>query len=83
MPAKILPIDIANPGGTTSNHYPAVQRLGELVHFVDVGGIAVDEAPGLELLVRGLQAQHTGDDDLLTAALPLFNTLYAALVTTP
>ena len=58
---------------------PALTRLGELVHFIDMGGIAVDEAPGLELLVRGLQAQHAGDDALLSAALPLFDTLYAAL----
>ena len=62
---------------------PALQRLGELVHFIDIGGIAVDEAPGLEMLVRGLQAQHAGDDDLLTAAIPLFDTVYAALRTTP
>lgn len=61
----------------------AIRRLGELVHFIDVGGIAVDEAPGLELLVRGLQAQHLGDDELLAAALPLFDTLYAALKASP
>lgn len=58
---------------------PALQRLGELVHFIDIGGIAVDEAPGLEMLVRGLQAQYAEDDAILAAALPLFDTLYAAL----
>jgi hypothetical protein len=62
---------------------PALRRLGELVHCIDIGGIAVDEAPGLELIVRGLQAQHAGDDALLAAALPLFDTLYAALRTSP
>jgi hypothetical protein len=62
---------------------PALQRLGELVHFIDIGGVAVDEAPGLEMLVRGLQAQHAEDDALLAAALPLFDTLYAALRTSP
>lgn len=62
---------------------PGLQRLGELVHFIDVGGIVVDEAPGLELLIRGLQAQHPDDDALLAAALPLFDTLYAALRPTP
>jgi hypothetical protein len=62
---------------------PALKRLGELVHFVDVGGIAVDEAPGLELVVRGLQAQHPDDDALLGAALPLFDALYAAMRTQP
>lgn len=62
---------------------PVLQRLGELVHCMDIGGIAVDEAPGLALLVRGLQAQHAGDDALLAAALPLFDTVYAALRTAP
>ena len=59
----------------------ALVRLGELVHFIDVGGIPVDEAAGVEMLVRGLQAQHASDDALLAAALPLFDTLYAALGT--
>jgi hypothetical protein len=58
---------------------PGLKRLGELVHFVDIGGIPVDEAAGLELVVRGLQAQHLDDDALLDAALPLFDTLYTAL----
>jgi hypothetical protein len=58
---------------------PALRAVGQLVHHIDVGGIPVDEAPGFELLVRGLQAQHRKDDELLAAALPLFDTLYAAM----
>ncbi len=58
---------------------PAIRGLGQLVRYVDIGGIPVDEAPGLELLVRGLQAQYRSDDALLAAALPVFDTLYAAL----
>lgn len=58
---------------------PGIKRLGHLVHFVDVGGIPVDEAPGLELVVRGLQAQHADDDALLAASMPLFDALYAGL----
>lgn len=60
------------------NSDPALQRLGALVHYIDVGGIPVEEAPGLERLVRGLQAQHADDDQLLQAALPLFDALYIA-----
>ena len=60
-----------------------IKRLGELVHCIDVGGIPVDEAPGIETLVRGLQAQHAKDDDLLDAAVALFDTLYAALNARP
>jgi len=57
----------------------ALRALGRLVHGIDIGGQAVDEAPGIELLVRGLQATHRKDDELLAAALPLFDALYAAL----
>ena len=58
---------------------PAIRRIGDLVHYIDVGGTPQDEAPGLEMLVRGLQAQHTDDDALLRAATALFDTLHAAL----
>ncbi|MDM0052603.1 chromate resistance protein ChrB domain-containing protein [Variovorax sp. J22R115] len=58
---------------------PGIRRLGELVHYIDVGGIPVDEAAGIETIVRGLQAQHDKDDALLAASLPLFDTLYAAM----
>jgi len=58
---------------------PALARLGELVHFIDVGGFPVDEAAGLETLVRGLQALHVDDDALLAAALPVFDALHAAM----
>jgi hypothetical protein len=59
---------------------PAIRRMGELVHYIDVGGLPQDEAPGLELLVRGLQAQHADDDALLRAAIALFDTLHASLL---
>lgn len=57
----------------------ALKRLGELVHYIDVGGIPADAAAGVEAIVRGLQAQHPKDDDaLLAAALPVFDALYAS-----
>jgi len=62
---------------------PALQRLGQIVHFIDVGGLPVDEAAGIETLVRGLQAQHPKDDALLAATLPVFDALYTALNTQP
>ena len=58
---------------------PGIKRLGELVHCIDIGGIPVDEAPGFEMLVRGLQAQHADDDALLAASLPLFDALHAGM----
>lgn len=57
---------------------PALRRLGALVHELDVGGAPVDEAPGIELLIRGLRARHADDDELLAAALPLFDALHTA-----
>ena len=58
---------------------PALRRLAGLVHYIDVGGIPVDEAPGFEMLVRGLQVRCPGDDQLLAAAVPMFDSFYAAL----
>ena len=58
---------------------PALRRLAGLVHYIDVGGIPVDEAPGFEMLVRGLQVRWSGDNQLLAAAVPLFDSFYAAL----
>lgn len=63
--------------------HPGLKRLGALVHVLDVGGLPLDEAPGLELLVRGLQALHADDDVLLAAALPLFDTVLAGLTPEP
>ena len=60
-----------------------IRGLAELVRCIDVGGIPFDEAPGIEMLVRGLQARHAGDDALLNAALPMFDALYAAAKARP
>lgn len=57
----------------------ALQQLGLLVRCIDIGGVPVDEAPGFEMLMRGLQARHPKDDALLAAALPAFDACYAAL----
>jgi hypothetical protein len=54
---------------------PAIARQVQLMHFIYMGGIAVDEASRLELLVRRLQAQHADAPALLAAALPLFDTV--------
>jgi hypothetical protein len=62
---------------------PELVRLAQLVHYIDVGGNPLDEAPGLEMVVRGLQAQYQNDDELLQAAFVLFDTLLAALKAAP
>jgi len=65
------------------NLEPGLKRLGDLVHYIDVGGNPVDEAPGVETIVRGLLALHAKDDALLAVALPLFDSLYAAMKASP
>jgi hypothetical protein len=57
----------------------AVRRIGEAVHYIDVGGAASEEAAGLEAMMRGLQAQHDDDDALLDAALGVFDALYSGM----
>jgi hypothetical protein len=62
---------------------PAIARVGALVHYIDVGGIPVEEAAGFEAIVRGLQRQHALDDALFDAAAPLFDALRSALQVDP
>ena len=55
-----------------------LQRIARAVHFLDVGGIPVAEAAGLELVLAGLRQVHTSDDALAQAAALVFDALYAA-----
>jgi hypothetical protein len=50
-------------------------RLGELVHCLDVGGLPVPEAPGIESLLTGIRASEPDDDRLLARAGEVFNWL--------
>lgn len=54
----------------------ALARLARLVHFLDVGGLPVAEAPGVEALLAGLRETEPDDDALLDAACNLFDWLY-------
>lgn len=54
---------------------PALTRLGELVHCLDVGGLPVPEAPGIEQLLAGLRASESDDDALLVRACEVFDWL--------
>jgi len=55
-----------------------LQRIGAAVHYLDVGGIPVAEAAGLESVLAGLRALHRNDDRLAAAAGTVFDALYAA-----
>lgn len=56
----------------------ALTRLGALVHFLDVGGIPVPEAPGLAAIVSGARALQPDDDALLSRVNPVLDSLYRA-----
>lgn len=55
-----------------------LRRVAQAVHFLDVGGIPVPEAAGLETILSGLRGLHADDDQLLTAACSVFDALYVA-----
>jgi hypothetical protein len=57
---------------------PRLQRIGRAVHFLDIGGIPVPEAAGLEAVLAGLRELHADDDDLTLAAAAVFDALHAA-----
>ncbi len=57
---------------------PPLRRIAALVHALDLGGNRPPEADGVELLLEGSRARIADDDALLAAALPLFDSLYAA-----
>jgi hypothetical protein len=57
---------------------PRLQRIARAVHFLDVGGIPVPEAAGLEAVLAGLREVHADDDELTLAAAAVFDALHAA-----
>jgi hypothetical protein len=56
---------------------PALTRLAALVHYLDVGGIAVAEAAGFEAILAGVRAYSRDDDELLAAMQPVLDALYS------
>ena len=57
---------------------PALNQLAAAIHFLDVGGIPVDDAKGLEMILKGARNKARRDDDLALAAAKIFDQLYAA-----
>ena len=56
----------------------ALLRLGALVHYLDVGGVPVAEASGVESLLKGARGAIADDNKLLNEASRIFNHLYNA-----
>lgn len=57
----------------------SIKQLANIVHVLDVGGLPVAEATGLEHVLRGMCNRIPDDDTLLTAAEQVFNDFYNSL----
>ncbi|RLJ67640.1 chromate resistance protein ChrB domain-containing protein [Sulfurisoma sediminicola] len=55
---------------------PALARIAPIVHCLDVGGVPVAEAAGIEAVLAGLRADASDDDKLLKEAGRVFDGLY-------
>jgi hypothetical protein len=55
---------------------PALARIAAIVHCLDVGGVPVAEAAGIEAVLAGLRAAAPDDDQLLAEASRIFDGLY-------
>jgi len=54
----------------------ALVRIGALIHYLDVGGVPVPEAVGVEAMLRGANGLFVDDESLVTEAAKLFEFLY-------
>jgi hypothetical protein len=57
---------------------PALGHIASIVHFLDVGGIPVEEAKGLELVLKGARDSAHADDELALSAARVFDHVYVA-----
>jgi hypothetical protein len=62
---------------------PVLQRLGAIVHFLDVGGVQPPEASGVERVLAGLRDTLADDDQLLATASAVFDGLFATFAKDP
>jgi hypothetical protein len=57
---------------------PALAAIGAAVHFLDIGGIPVADAKGLETLLKGIKEKARSDDALLAEAMRVLDHFYSA-----
>ncbi|WP_025600053.1 chromate resistance protein ChrB domain-containing protein [Burkholderia sp. WSM2230] len=61
---------------------PALLRLGEMVHVLDVGGAPVPEAIGFEAVMAGARERAPDDDQLLDEMSRVLDSIYAYFAAT-
>jgi hypothetical protein len=57
---------------------PALAKIGSIVHFLEMGGSAVPEAAGVQMLLQGAKRRSTSVAELLAEAEKTFDLLYEA-----
>jgi hypothetical protein len=57
---------------------PALAAIGASVHYLDVGGIPVADAKGLETVLKGIKEKARDDDGLLAEAMRILDLFYSA-----
>ena len=62
---------------------PALAKIAAAVHFLDVGGIPVADAKGLETLLRGIKEKARTDDALLAEAMRILDHFHSAYARPP
>ena len=59
---------------------PGIAAIAAAVHYLDVGGIPVADAKGLEAVLTGVKTKARNDDGRLREALRVFDFMYAGYV---
>src|SRR2546422_1491835 len=57
---------------------PGLNKLAATIHFLDVGGVPVAEAGGVEMILKGARDNARSDDELVLAAAKVFDHVYSA-----
>src|SRR6185503_11542736 len=61
----------------------ALQQLAAAIHFLDVGGIPIADATGLEMILKGARDNARSDDELVQSAGRVFDHAYSAYLSAP
>lgn len=57
---------------------PALQHMAAMIHYLDVGGVAISEADGFVAILTGARARCRNDNELLNTISPILDDLYQA-----
>ncbi|MGH8700323.1 MAG: chromate resistance protein ChrB domain-containing protein [Burkholderiales bacterium] len=60
------------------DHDQALVSIGAAVHFLDVGGVPIADAKGLETMLIGIKEKARDDDALLSEAMRILDLFYSA-----